>query len=134
MSFISTFYLVPGETFHPPQNPRPSEILEAADITDIELSLIWCVLLNEEWNEDLLTELDFLDIDSDKNIILLPASLVELLSEITESQIADHASLLAVSEEFEVWEPLMVNQLLKDLSTLAKSAVEKNMNIIVEMD
>lgn len=134
MSFVSTFYLVSPESVTPPQNPKSSEMLEIADITDIELGLIWCVLMNEDWSEDLLTELDFLDIDSDKNILLLPQSLVELLSEITESQISDHATLLAEAEEFEIWEPETLRQVLRNLSKLAQSAISNQRNIIVEMD
>ncbi len=134
MSLISTFFLAPHGAEAPPENARSSEKFEIADLTDVEVGLVWEVLSGEDWDDVRLEDLEPMEVEHDSVLYTLPEDLVEMLAGIEDGEISEHVSTLMEHEEFEIWDAEDVGNLLVGLRKIAIQSLEEEKIILFEVN
>ncbi len=96
-------------------------------ITDVELSILWSILRDEEWDSDLLDhfEMVFEAGGGDRLIIQLPAEFLDTVAELPEDLVPEAAEVWADTEELQC-EPSDVQPVIEALAALGRAAKAGN--------
>ena len=89
-------------------------------ITDVELSILWSILRDEEWDSDLLDHFDmiFEQGGGERLVIKLPAEFLAMVAQLEGEDLDEAAEIWAETEELdcETAEILPIVQALKNLA------------------
>lgn len=94
-------------------------------ITDVELSILWSILRDEEWDTDLLDhfEMVFEADGGERLIITVPQELLDALAALPEELVQEAAEVWAETEELDA-DPSEIRPIVDALITLGKLAKE----------
>ena len=111
----------------------PAKFAERAQykrISPLELSMLWAIMCDIEWDLSSLDEFPcLLQVDGgDRAIHRLPAQMVTDLSRLTPARIAAVSPKWAVTEELG-WSPDDAQPVVEDLVRLARRAAESGRNV-----
>lgn len=99
-------------------------------ITDVELSILWSILRDEEWDSDLLDhfEMVFEAGGGDRIIIQLPKEFIDTVVDLPVDLVGEAAEVWADTEELQC-EPGDVQPVIEALATLGRNARDTQENV-----
>jgi len=111
----------------------PGQFAERAQykgFTPLELSMLWSIMRNAQWDVALMGKFTCLleKDDGERQIHSLPAEMVTDLSRLTADQIADLSSQWAVTEELG-WPPEAAREVIEGLVRLTRRAAESGRKV-----
>jgi hypothetical protein len=115
-----------------PADNRPSASWK--DLTEVNLVVLWSILLDEEYTEERRQSLKMLYSDDGGAVwlVVFPDSLVTSLSELNEKEMLSVGSVWAEAEEFQWgWAEQDVQELLGDIVRLARIARKESKPLIL---
>ena len=103
---------------------RHFERFQSKGLLDLNFSILWAQLQDQEWNNDLhaLDEV-WMSENGEEWLFRFPSPLVELLTQLTPSSIGPTAARWAQTEELDC-PPSDVEPVLQELGRLARMALE----------
>jgi ATP-dependent helicase YprA (DUF1998 family) len=133
VALLSEFYLSTPETavhYDTTRDTFTGKRHKCERITDVELSILWSILRDEEWDSDLLDhfEMVFEAGGGERLIIQLPAEFIDTVVQLPVDLIAEAAEVWADTEELQC-EPAEVQPVVEALATLGAHAKENNQNV-----
>ena len=133
MGLLSDFYLSTPETaVHYDANRDAFSGMrhKFERITDVELSILWSILRDEEWDSDLLDhfEMVFEAGGGERIIIQLPAEFIDTVVQLPVDLIGEAAEVWADTEELQC-EASDVQPVIEALASLGAQAKENNENV-----
>lgn len=128
MALLSEFYLSKPEDAARYDTEPAAFVASAAKferITDVELSILWSILRDEEWDSDLLDDFEmvFEEGGGERLIIKLPEEFLNMLVQLTPELAVEAAEVWADTEELQC-EPEEVQPVIEALAALAHRSKE----------
>lgn len=126
MALLSHFYLsTPGEAAKYDAEPMAFDGVRYPfeRITDVELSILWSILRDEEWDTDLLDHFEMVfEVESgDRLIISVPQEMLDALAALPEDLVQEAAEVWAETEELDA-DPAEIRPIVDALITLGRKA------------